>query len=257
MSNTGSLPVTIVVQARLGSTRLPNKAKLLLQGHPMIHWVLYRAGRMATFLTDPHVILAVPLSDVTHFRLLGPQASVQMGSLRALPFSLYGGDPEDVLCRITNAVQAARPALSDRAPIIRLTGDCPLVDPMLGEDVIEVYERKHADYVGTTTMPEQWPDGMDVEAMAWGALKHLNAALPLDHPGREHVTSPFYSQEGWVRAGLPNAPIHSTAWPKLSVDTWEDARRVDTILGHLLQGSHPLPWTAWGSIRTSLSAHPV
>lgn len=168
-----------IIQARMSSSRFPGKVLAELAGLPMIVFMARRVAR-ATQVDDLIVATSTESSD-------DPLA----WALEAHGISCFRGNLDDVLDRF---VQAARHARADH--VVRLTGDCPLMDPdLVDHGLVELARRGH-DYVANV-LPPSYPDGLDVECMTMQALETAwrEASKPSE---REHVT-PFI-REG--QAGL-------------------------------------------------------
>jgi spore coat polysaccharide biosynthesis protein SpsF (cytidylyltransferase family) len=167
------LRVVAIVQARLGSTRLPGKALLDLAGRPMLARVLERAAAV------PHVdrVVLATTTDRADDALADVAGAAGIACVR--------GSVADVLDRFRAALRA-HPADA----VVRLTGDCPLLDPAVSGLVVAEYLRRagETDYA-SNVHPPTYPDGLDTEVVSAGALEAAwrEARQPSD---REHVT-PF------------------------------------------------------------------
>ena len=136
--------IVAVVQARMGSTRLPNKVMKSIGGVPMIEVLLTRLARakevteiIVATSTDPR---NQPLAD--HVNHLG--------------YKCHRGSENDVLDRFVQAAKFAQAKV-----IVRITGDCPLVDPALVDAVIRQFKSSDVDYFSNTA-PPTYPDGLDI-----------------------------------------------------------------------------------------------
>jgi len=172
--------VVAIVQARLNSKRLPRKVLAELGGIPSLAWTL-RAAKAAQNVDA--VWLAIPVGDVELARLAHDNG---MGS------TCWCGPELDVLERYRQAAEASKADV-----IVRLTGDCPFLDPALIDECIE----HHCDNT------EQWPDGLDVQVFR----THM-----LEFGDTEHVVSPK-----WVRPQL-KCPAGNIRHIKVSLDTHQD-----------------------------------
>ncbi|MFN8542682.1 MAG: glycosyltransferase family protein [Candidatus Binatia bacterium] len=157
-----------VIQARMGSSRLPGKVLADLGGAPLLARMIERV-RAARRLAD--VVLAVPEGA----------ADAALGALAArLGVTCVTGPEDDVLARFVRA--AARSAAD---PIVRLTADCPLVDPELVDWCVGTYlATPECDYLA---FEDGYPDGLDVEVVSGSALRRADAEARLPSE-REHVT---------------------------------------------------------------------
>lgn len=161
--------VIAVIQARISSTRLPGKVLKKIEGKTILEHVINRV-KAAKNLDDVIVATTVKKEDLEIVKLCAK-----------LGISVFCGSENDVLDRY---YQTARLFKADH--IIRITSDCPLIDPQVTDEVIELYFQKKADYA-TNTIPETFPDGLDTEVFSFKTLKRSweNAKLSSE---REHVT---------------------------------------------------------------------
>ena len=164
--------VVAVVQARLGSTRLPGKALEEIAGRPMLAHVLARASAVRGV---DEVVLATTVKS---------EDDALAALARRLGLPCTRGSVDDVLDRFYSTL------LSYPADVVvRLTGDCPLLDPRVVALVIDAYLRSAGavDYVSNVD-PPTYPDGLDTEVFSPQALERAwrEAWLPSD---REHVTT--------------------------------------------------------------------
>ena len=158
-----------IVQARMGSTRLPNKVMKLINGKPMIE-LLFRRLEKARELNE--IVLATSED---------PKNQPLINHLSQLGFRYWQGSESDVLDRY---LQAAR--FSNADIVVRVTGDCPLIDPCIVDSVIQHFKSNSAEYC-SNTIPATYPDGLDVEVFTINALERaaIEATEAFD---REHVT---------------------------------------------------------------------
>ena len=161
------LPLVAIVQARMGSTRLPGKVLKEVVGLSLIGHLIERLSRAPSISM---VVLALPESHVNDD--LAREAE-RFGA------KVSRGSELDVLDRYAKTAQEY-PALS----YLRVTGDCPLVDPDLVEAVVALYAEKSLDYACTGL---SFPDGLDLEMFSSELLNEAaeNARDPFE---REHVT---------------------------------------------------------------------
>jgi len=165
------MKIVALVQARVESTRLPKKVMRCINGKPMIELLLLRLSNTTQI---DEIVLATSSN---------PENLLMVEHVNNLEFSVYRGSEDDVLDRFYQA------GLSHNADaIVRITGDCPLVDPNLVDEVVREFKNTGADYISNAT-PPSYPDGLDIEVFSFEALKLAwsEATTPFD---REHVT-PF------------------------------------------------------------------
>lgn len=170
-----------IIQARMGSTRLPGKVLKQIGDRPMLWHVCERASHAS--LIDDLFIATSTASVDDAIETFCEEHSI----------NCYRGDEEDVLARFYETASEA-----DADIVVRLTGDCPFLSPPVVDRVIQKYRNSSADYV-TNTIKYTQPDGLDVEVFDFQALEtaHELATKPAE---REHVTpyirnSPTFKQE--------------------------------------------------------------
>jgi spore coat polysaccharide biosynthesis protein SpsF (cytidylyltransferase family) len=174
--------ITVILQARMSSTRLPGKVLRKIMGRPMLEWQLERIARAQ--LVDQIVIATS--TDASDDPLEAFCERIGMPYCR--------GPLDDVLERYFRAHQKF-----GGDPIVRLTGDCPLVDPIMIDRVIAFHRQNGNDYT-SNVHPQTFPDGLDVEVFSAGALRRAQdeAQLP-SH--REHVTFYFTDNPDLFKLG--------------------------------------------------------
>lgn len=158
-----------IIQARMSSSRFPGKVLEPLLGLPMIVFMARRVQQAR--LVDE--VLVATSTDPSDDALAQALQSYGMGCFR--------GSLNDVLSRFHDAAVHTR---ADQ--VVRLTGDCPLMDADLVDRALALLTSSGADYVSNVA-PPSYPDGLDVEAFTMAALHDAwrNAQLPSE---REHVT---------------------------------------------------------------------
>ncbi len=203
-----------VVQARMGSSRLPGKVLRPLAGHPMLYWLLMRAAR-ATLLDD--VVVAT-----TH----EPEDDLVESRCTAWGFRVVRGERFDVLRRVVTAAQTSR---ADE--VVRLTADCPLIDPALIDAVVRLLREERADFAANRLPPpatRQFPIGLDVEAATMQALAIADREAVAPHH-REHVMPFLYESGDRFSVRVLGSP-EDAGDVRWTVDTLEDVRAVEPLL---------------------------
>ena len=156
-----------VIQVRSDSSRLPNKAMLDLGGIPLIGLMLKRL--QYSRLIDKIVVATTNLKT----------DDVLTSYLKKSGFYVFRGSVNDVLNRVYEASKIFSPY-----SVIRLTGDCPMIDPNLIDDLITLFHEKRADYAN---LDKNFAEGLDVEIIRFNALKICNKEAKL-YSEREHIT---------------------------------------------------------------------
>ncbi len=212
-----AMKTVAIVQARMGSTRLPNKVMKLIGGVPMIELLLSRLS----LATEVNQIIVATSVDGRNQPLVD--------QARRLGFECIQGSENDVLDRY---LQAAKVAKAD--VVIRITGDCPLVDPALVDEAIRQFKAAGVDYLSNTS-PPSYPDGLDIEVFTLAALER--AATETDKAyDREHVT-PYLRTAGQFRqATMQNEEdLSALRW---TVDEPTDFAVISNIFVHFAADIH-------------------
>lgn len=175
------MKVVAIVQARMGSTRLPKKVMKEVVGKPMIQLLLERLSRSKGL--DQIIVATSTESENDEL-----QTAVESYGYRCVR-----GSEDDVLSRFYTAAE-----MVDADVVVRITGDCPLVDPNLVDECIEKFKKNNVDYCSNAN-PPTYPDGLDVEVFTFSALNKANniATSSFD---REHVT-PYLSVDNSFTTG--------------------------------------------------------
>lgn len=174
--------ILAILQARVSSSRLPGKVLKPILGKPMLIRQIERVRR-ARLIDRLLVATSHDASDDPIEKLC-----------RENGITCFRGKLDDVLDRF---YQAAKPLTPDH--VVRLTGDCPLIDPYLIDQVITFHLQEEFDYTSNTVEPT-FPDGLDVEVFRFSCLQQTweKAKLPSQ---REHVTLFMYRHPERFRIG--------------------------------------------------------
>jgi len=188
----------------MGSTRLQGKGLVDLVGKPLVERVLERAVRST--LADEVVLATTDL----------PTDDELAAYVAGLGFRVVRGSSDDVLDRYASAADKAAADV-----IVRITCDCPFVEPALIDEAVAAVTAGGVDYV-TNTLLRTYPIGLDVEAFTRDALLVAHAEAVEPHE-REHVTPFIYQRPTRFRLRNLAAPEWAThpEW-RLTVDTAED-----------------------------------
>lgn len=202
----------VIVQARMGSSRLPGKVLEPVAGKPLILHVLERADR------TPGVETTVMATSTE------PEETPLVETVERAGFPIRRGPESDVLERYSEVVRTW-----DKTWIVRVTGDNPLVDPTILGRLLDQAREENADYVA----PRGLPIGLYGEILKVGAL--LDAAeYATDAEDREHVTMYIKKNPDDFRIATLQAPRELARPYRLTVDEEADltlVRRVVRDLG--------------------------
>lgn len=202
--------VLVVIQARMGSTRLPGKVLEDLGGIPVLEWVV-RGCRAAQRVDE--VVVATSTD---------PRDDAVEEAARALGVGVVRGSEDDVLSRFVLALDE-HPADA----VVRVTADCPFVDPDLVDALVATWQGVGGlDYV-STVLVRTLPHGLDVELVTADALRRVDAVATAHH--RVHVTSGVYTApDEFSVMGLSFAPDASDI--RVTLDTPEDLAMLRAVV---------------------------
>lgn len=236
MKNGDRPHVVMIVQARMGSIRLPGKVLANIQGQPMLARVVER-GRRAKTVDDVIVATTTDPAD---------DAVVELCEGRAFP--VIRGDAFDVLDRYYQAAKAW-----DADVIVRVTGDCPLLDPEVVDRTVRALLEADppADLALNRFVDDRtYPVGLDTEACTMAALER--AWKEADQPyQREHVMPFLYDPPGRFRViHVRNEDDYGDL--RWTVDTAEDLELVRSIYAALA----PDEDFGWQQVLALIEAHP-
>ncbi|HUH59524.1 MAG TPA: aminotransferase class III-fold pyridoxal phosphate-dependent enzyme [Candidimonas sp.] len=205
------MKVVAIVQARTGSTRLPNKVMKPINSIPMIEILLKRLARS---LEIDEIVVAT--TDLRSDRRLADH-------VERLGYRCYCGSEYDVLGRYLSAADGASADV-----IVRITGDCPLIDPLLVDKVIQGFKTSGVDYFSNVS-PPTFPDGLDTEVFSINALRQA-ACQTMDRHDREHVTPYLRRAQIFSQGAITNeSDLSALRW---TVDEAADLNVVKAIFNH-------------------------
>lgn len=201
--------IIAVLQARVSSRRLPGKVLQPILGRPMLARQIERLSRCRRF--DTLVLATSDQAADDPLEAIGRDCGVPV----------YRGSLDDVLDRFYRAAEPYSPG-----HVVRLTGDCPLIDWAVVDDVVAFAIESDYDYASNTLKPT-WPDGLDVEVARFSALTEAwrEATLAVD---REHVMPFLHRQPERFRLGnLENTiDLSGLRW---TVDEPRDFQMVNSV----------------------------
>lgn len=203
----------VIIQARMGSTRFPGKVLKPVLERPLLHYVVERC-RLAVLVDEVVVCTTEQIQD---------QAIADFCKKESV--CCIRGDEEDVLSRY---VKAAKEVKAD--VIVRITADCPLVDPAIIDKALKLYTNSSFDYVSNCIV-RTYPRGFDVEVFSNSSLiKAQEAASSFEE--KEHVTLHFLRNPDKFFIGNFLAKEDCSAF-RVTVDTQEDFILIEHVLSAL------------------------
>lgn len=205
------MTVVSIVQARMGSSRLPGKVIMPVAGMPMIEILLRRLSRAATI--DKIIVATTNQAEDSPLIKL----------VESIGFDVFVGSEKDVLDRYKKA--AVR---FDADVVVRITGDCPLVDPLLVDQAVNKFMKLNVDYM-SNVCPPSYPDGLDVEVVKASALILANKIASEDFE-REHVTPILRAHSSFSKASFSyHKDLSDYRW---TVDTRSDLNVIKNIFNY-------------------------
>lgn len=204
--------IGIIVQARMSSTRLPGKVTKLLCEKPMMQVQL---ERLLTSKNKNKLIVAT--SDCDSDQVIAELCL-------KLEVDCFRGDLNDVLSRFYHCAKQQK-----LTHIVRICGDCPLIDPELVDSIIEYHLKSKADYT-SNCIKRCFPDGQDIEIFSFSALEsaYLNAQKPSQ---REHVTPYIRDCGNFTCANYTISADYSAL--RICVDQAEDFAVIEQVYKNL------------------------
>lgn len=203
-----------IIQARMGSSRLPNKVMRPLGDK---HCVLI--GLLLSRLTQSKLIDEIVLATSTN-----KENNPLCDYVKKLGYQVFRGDENDVLKRFSQAAVKYQ-----GNTIVRITGDSPLIDSEICDKLIEFHRKKNADY---SYLSERFCEGVDCEVITINALLTAND-MAIKASEREHVTLYTYNNQSNIKNNcvmLENSQDDSHY--RFTVDNIEDAHLVEHIVNH-------------------------
>lgn len=220
-----------IIQARVGSSRLPGKVLAEVSGRSVLHHVVLRT-RAATALSEVVVATTESRAD-----------DAVESACAAVGVRCFRGSEADVLDRFYRTAR-----VFDADPVVRITADCPLLDPQVLDGAVFLYRSGSYDYV-SNTIRRTFPDGLDVEVFSRAALEAAWRESRLVSE-REHVTPFLWKQPERFRLGCleQGEDLSALRW---TVDEPEDLVFVRKVYERLPEGA-----TSMKTVLDVLSKYP-
>ena len=211
------LVTAVIIQARMGSTRLPGKVLRDLSGKPVL-WHLVRRLKKASL---PDVILVATTTN--------PEDDLIEKACVEWDIPVFRGEPDDVLKRYCDSVVFLEKTYRRIDCIVRITADCPLIDPRVVDRVVSEMVSGGYDYASNTD-PPTFPDGLDVEVISRDALFAANEKATL-LSDREHVTPYIRKNPEFNKTNIRNpADLSALRWTLDTPDDYEFINKVYACL---------------------------
>lgn len=202
-----------IIQARIGSTRLPNKVMKLLCGKPILWHVWNRLKHSKSI--DEIVIATTTL----------PEDDLIQSFCEDNKIEFYRGSSSDVLSRYYETAKKY-----NAKNVVRITSDCPVIDPQVVDKIISAFEKEKIDYMSNGIV-RTFPRGLDTEVFTFQALEKSFIEATKQYE-REHVTPYIYQhQDLFTTKNFAND--RDISYLRWTVDTPEDFKLIEKIYNSL------------------------
>ena len=217
------MKVVALVQARMGSTRLPGKVISLIDGKPMIEFLLSRLSR------------ALELDDIVVATSVDNKNNILQDIVHSLGYKCTRGSENDVLDRFYESAKSVNADI-----VVRITADCPLVDPELVDKCVQRFKKSNVDYFSNID-PVTFPDGLDIEVMSFSSIEHANNEAKTTYE-REHVTPYIRNSSSFTKDSMKNNENFSNE--RWTVDEPEDL----VVIKNIYEYFHPNIFFDWKEV---------
>jgi glutamate-1-semialdehyde 2,1-aminomutase len=200
-----------IVQARMGSQRLPGKVISPVLSKPMIELLLLR---LCTSKEIDEIIVAISEE---------PENDRLESIISSLGYQCFRGSEKNVLNRYYNAAKKVKADI-----VVRITGDCPLVDAEIVDECIKGFKNSKVDYF-SNTHPRTFPDGLDVAVMSFKSIEKANSEAKSSFD-KEHVTSYIINSKIFLKESIQHSEDFSHL--RWTVDNQDDLKIIRNIFNY-------------------------
>ncbi|MBT5399268.1 glycosyltransferase family protein [bacterium] len=207
--------IIVIIQARMGSFRLPNKVMKKILNKPLIDYLL---ERVATAKRVDKIVLATTIKSEDDYLA---------EHVNSLGYDVFRGSDADVLSRYYHAFNKFKSKTDKSNAIVRITGDCPLIDAQLIDKVITEYQERNIDYVA---LSPDFAEGLDVEIFSETLLTQAfnKAKNPSE---REHVALFFHNNKKLFNMYRVQNKTNDSCY-RITVDEEQDFIVIKEIIEH-------------------------
>lgn len=200
------------IEARMSSSRLPGKVLMKHNGKTMLELMIDRVKQVQEI---ERIVIATTSNEAD---------KEIVAEAQYLGVDYFRGSENDVLARVIGAAEEF-----NASTIVALTGDCPLIDPKLIRECINIFDSEQPEYLSNALI-RSYPDGMDTQVLRLSALKK-SSTITNDRVEREHVTLHITRNPDVFKLCNVLAPSNLT-WPDLglTLDQIEDFQFISEIL---------------------------
>jgi len=223
-----------MVQARCGSTRLPNKVLMDLAGKPALQRTVERV-QQSKYLDEVIVVTSINKENMSIIKLCCE-----------LNIRIFIGSEDDVLDRFYQAAKLIEPEY-----VVRITADCPLYDASCLDLAIEQLE-SDIDYIAQLDQ-ETFPDGLDIEIIRFSALKRAWDEARLQSE-REHVTQYIRKNRGIFKLKEIKCPLGNLGNERWTLDEAKDYQMLSAVYKHFVAQGNEYPKAE--EVLAFLNCHP-
>lgn len=217
--------ILAIVQARMGSSRLPNKSMLSLHGVPLVEWVFHRVSK-SRLLDD--LVFAIPdIKEDDSLALF----------LNGLSAKVFRGSEMDLIDRFYNVAKEWKVS-----QIVRVTADCPFVSGEEIDNLIDFFNSDHYDYAyNHIPLNNLYPDGIGAEIMSWDVLNKLHQLVTQQYD-REHVSTYIRSNPESFKIGTFDPKDKRLHFPsiRMDLDTQQDYENLSKLNVNIDMESHEI-----------------
>ena len=209
-----------IIQARMGSTRLPGKVMKQLKGKSVLYHVIQRVKQVKMI---DEIVLATTTLD---------EDDVLAEKAKQYGVCVFRGSSENVLSRYYEAAKERKADV-----VVRITSDCPLIDPLIINKMLEYYNKNDYDVVtnaGSDSEKRTYPRGLDTEIFSFKLLENAMINGNKDYH-KEHVTPYIYENSNDVYHFLNDKDFSKY---RCTLDTPEDFLLISKIYNELYKGEH-------------------
>ncbi|MFC9541768.1 cytidylyltransferase domain-containing protein [Lysinibacillus sp. NPDC056959] len=208
------MKIVAIIQARMGSTRLPGKILKTVNNKPLLSYQIERL-QQSRYIND--LVIATTIEE---------QDDLIVGFCKRNQVLYFRGAEQDVLARYYETAKAF-----NADAIVRITSDCPIIDVQVVDKTIRYFiDNKNFDYI-SNTIERTYPRGQDTEIFSFAALEKAYNEAILEKE-REHVTAYFYTNPKMFKIGSIKSEIDYSRY-RWTVDTEEDFNLIKNIIENL------------------------
>ena len=208
------MKIVATIEARMTSSRLPGKVLMNVNKKPILSFLINRLRQVSSI---DEIVLATTINSTD-------DELITFANLNELSF--FRGSENNVMKRVIDAADEAKADI-----IVEITGDCPLIDPQIIEQMIQIYTNNSAEYVNNCHI-RSYPDGMDIQVFSLNTLKksYQMTSNQLDY---EHVTLHIRNNPQ-IFSHINIIAPQALYWPELGItlDEMEDFELISKIIKH-------------------------